>query len=826
MKLIYTVLILLLFVSVSAEMVQIKIINSNDDLINWLKETGNSDFRILPDYLDLYIQETELPYIEENYEYSIVSTESDWNRSIGDYKTYDQILTELANIAADNPGFTDLISLGNTLGHQYYDDGYGNYDDFQFDIKCIKLSDNPDIDEDEPNIFMAGAIHSREPTSMEVDMYILHHIVDNYGIDPEITYLVDNSQIWFIPLINPDGYRMVRELNYLGHRKNIRDNDGDGIADGALNLSYSIDGVDLNRNFGYTYGGTSSYSSQSYNGAYAWSEPESAHLRDLIRAHRFWGGITYHSSGQLVLYPIGSSSSSCSYDHEIMHVLAEEMAYTIPRYSSSGSLLGNYIPDQATRLPAKGTMGDWGYAEQRLFSYTVELGWTHILADSWIDQICEDNLEAALIFLNRVHYSTVTGNITSETRSPLVAEIYVQEIDFEPGMTSVEPVRSDSTYGRYFRSLLPGSYTFTFSSEGYNDIVIENVIVNDSTQTELNVNFTTLPAPYVVNPLSSISFGEDTSDNSIDLNTVFAIDDEQELVYTYSNNTNIAVQITAGLVELTPEPNWNGEDTIIFYAIGENNQSASEDLQVFVTPLNDPPYVASPITDFSFMEDTSDNSIDLNTVFEDVDMETRESLAFSYSGNDTISVVINSGLVILTPAVDWFGSEEIIFTATDDSLASASDTVLVTVNAVNDTPFIDLPDSIFIIMNAIYEEDFNQYISDIEGDSLTLISIEPVNITTEVNDLTVTITPDSNWVGDEIVYFMVNDEVRSINSDSIKIIVYADFLTKPVVNSIYLMEGTLRIEWDPIPGATEYVIYSSDNPLSGFVIDDTGIFED
>jgi len=471
-------------------------------------------------------------------------------------------------------------------------------------------------------------------------------------------------------------------------------------------------------------------------------------------------------------------------------------------------------------------MGDWGYSELRMFSYTVELCWTHITDSTWNQQISEDNLDAALIFLDRVHHATVTGNITDETRSPVVAEIYVEEIDFAGGMSSVEPVRSDSTFGRYYRSLLPGTYSFTFSLEEYDDIIVENVVVNDSTQTELNVSFTTLPSPYVINPLTSISFSEDTSDSSIDLNTVFAIDDSTELVFTYSDNSNISVQITDGIVELTPSANWNGEETITFRATAQNGRSASEELQVFVTPMNDPPFVANPIGDFDFAEDTSDSSIDLNYVFSDVDLAIRESLTFSSSGNDSVFVEIVEGSVILTPESDWFGTEEIIFTATDDSLIAVSDSVLVTISAVNDAPTIELPDSILIIMNAMFEEDFSQYVSDTEGDSLSLNSPLSENMVIEINDLTVTITPDSNWVGEEIVHFIVDDQVRAINNDSLRVIVSPDHLANPVISSFTIVDGSIRIQWDHVIGSTEYVIYSSNNPNSDYEIDESGVFED
>ena len=96
----------------------------------------------------------------------------------------------------------------------------------------------------------------------------------------------------------------------------------------------------------------------------------------------------------------------------------------------------------------------------------------------------------------------------------------------------------------------------------------------------------------------------------------------------------------------------------------------------------------------------------------------------------------------------------------------------------------------------------------------------------DIDEFIVSIIPDSNWVGEQIVYFFVDDQVRSINSDSLKVIVYADYLAKPVINSIIVSNDTIRIEWEPVPGSTEYVIYSSENPYSGFVIDESGVFEE
>jgi len=244
----------------------------------------------------------------------------------------------------------------------------------------------------------------------------------------------------------------------------------------------------LNRNFGYVWGNngaSNSPSSSIYHGPYAWSEQETVYARDVIYAHKFYAGITYHSYGEWVLYPLGHLPGACSLDHEIMDDLAVEMAETIPSINGTG----HYTPIQAVDFgyTCQGTMGDWGYAEQRIFSYTIELATTFIPPESQVEQICEDNLQAALIMLDRVNHSTVTGNITNENDEPLIAEIYVTEIDSVGGMTEVEPVRSDSTFGRYYRLLLPGDYTFTFHHEDYADIRHYDVQVYEAANTNLDI---------------------------------------------------------------------------------------------------------------------------------------------------------------------------------------------------------------------------------------------------------------------------------------------------------------------------------------------------
>ncbi|MBN1948846.1 MAG: hypothetical protein JW784_03810 [Candidatus Cloacimonetes bacterium] len=476
-----------------ADLYEIYIYHPDSLVYNWLRQSDIEPSIFEPDYKLGIIGDEEI--INEiktlGYHYEIGSSQQDWIRDIPGYRDYGELTSELETLTAAYPEITSLFSLGPSVCNSYYQTGYGNYQNYQHEVWCLKVSDNPEINEDEPNIYFAAAIHAREPISLEVNMYILNHLLANYNSDEDIAFWIDNTQIWFIPLMNPDGHKMVIDGTFTDHRKNLRDNNGNGLPN-----TNHIDGVDLNRNYGYVWGNnnaSSTPSSSTYHGPYAWSELETIYARDLIYSHKFMGGVTYHSSGQWVLYPLGHLPNVCSLDHQVMGDLAVQMANTIPKRSSDGSQTGYYTPAQAVDFgyTCQGTMGDWGYAEQRIFSFTIELAWTFIPPSNYVNLICEDNLEAALIFLDRVHHSTVTGRISDAAGDPLLAEIYVEEVDFASGMTPVEPVRSDTTFGRYYRPLLPGSYTFTFCCEGYPDQTFENVLVTAEEISILDVVFGT-----------------------------------------------------------------------------------------------------------------------------------------------------------------------------------------------------------------------------------------------------------------------------------------------------------------------------------------------
>ncbi|MFW5706195.1 MAG: M14 family zinc carboxypeptidase, partial [Bacteroidota bacterium] len=249
--------------------------NPDPATIKEFTKPGNDVAAYKPgEFLDIVIPETDYDKIlSAGYQATIVTTEAEMAANLGNvddingYRTYDEALAELQQIESTYPDICKLYDIGDSHGKVYFNEGYGNYDDYQHDIWALKLSDNVEQEEDEPAVYYFGAHHAREPLSTEVAFYVLNYLLDNYGTDPEVTDNVNSKEIWFVPIVNPDGHEVVLDQIDLSWRKNIRDNDGNGTLTPG-NWLYP-DGVDPNRNYGWEWGGQGASSSpddQTYHG--------------------------------------------------------------------------------------------------------------------------------------------------------------------------------------------------------------------------------------------------------------------------------------------------------------------------------------------------------------------------------------------------------------------------------------------------------------------------------------------------------------------------------------------------------------------------------
>jgi len=230
------------------------------------------------------------------------------------------------------------------------------------DIWAVKISDNPTIDEQEPECSFDALIHAREPQSMMTLVYYMIQLLEQYGVDPELTYLVDNREIWFIPCHNPDGYYYNQQTNPNGGgmwRKNRRLNTGG---------SY---GVDLNRNYGYqwgydNYGSSPTPSSETYRGTGPFSEPATQAVRDFILGRPIVTSWNTHTYSNLYMCPFGYDRAyPTGNDWNIYQEYLADIS------AQNGYQTGTIYD---VLYSANGGATDWHYASAGVFNITPEIG--------------------------------------------------------------------------------------------------------------------------------------------------------------------------------------------------------------------------------------------------------------------------------------------------------------------------------------------------------------------------------------------------------------------------------------------------------------------
>ncbi len=339
-----------------------------------------------------------------------------------------------------------------------------------------------------------------------------------------------------------------------------------------------------------------------------------------------------------------------------------------------------------------------------------------------------------------------------------------------------------------------------------------NITSNDPEHGLLNVILTGsgyIPnsAPEIDLP-ESFSFDENGS-LEVDFTQYVSDVDNDPLTLGYSGNTHVNVAIDGLSVTFTAAQDWDGSETLTF-TVSDGVEQASDIANVIVNNVNVPPTIVLPDS-FEFDENGS-LTVDFSLYADDAD---EEALTLSYSGNTHVNAAIDGLTVTFTAAQDWDGSETLTFTVSD-GLDNASDEVLVIVSNVNRPPAIELPDSFAFDMNASLAVDFAPYVSDADGENLTLACSGNSNVLVSIDGLSVSFSSTPDWAGTENLTFTVSDGMDEA-SDAVAVNVILTQLDppEPVVVNITPTETT--IVWDPVPNAVSYEIWGCDDPYGTYV---------
>lgn len=404
------------------------------------------------------------------------------------YHTYEEMVNELTNLQSIHPDIAMMESIGVSCQERRV-------------IWAFKISDNVQQEEDEPAVLYNGVHHACEVMGLEICMGLINDLLNQYGTDPQVTFWVDNTEIWFIPLLNPDGHSAVIDSVSLFWRKNGRDLNGNGtLYEYQCNNWWTCytEGVNNNRNYDYnwSYGGGQDPWHYDYRGTFPFSESENIAIRSLSLEQKFVISISYHSYGEIVYYPWYWDGSYTPDDVTLAN-LAQQMAVRIKKHSGGGT----YTYD---RNGAKsGMSANWFYGTQGTFDFMIEtLEYPlFIPPGSQIDSVYRANKPGALYILDRIRGTSITGIISDSLfGQPLEAKVKIMEL-YSP---QVSPRTSDPVFGRYRWLLTPGTYDLEFSKLGYYTKTFSNLVVNSGTPTTLNVQLVPYPEVPVFSPWSLI----------------------------------------------------------------------------------------------------------------------------------------------------------------------------------------------------------------------------------------------------------------------------------------------------------------------------------
>jgi hypothetical protein len=356
-----------------------------------------------------------------------------------------EIAALMDSLAATHPSIARIVDLGVTENGRAY--------------RAMKISDNVMVEEDEPAVFFDFGHHAREVMVGEIAADLMDYLLVRYGIDPQVTAWVDATEIWVIPNHNPDGLAHVFDFDQ-DWRKNRRAN-GDGTF-----------GVDLNRNYpllwGTCNGSSGSTGSEIYRGPASESEPETRALADLAREQRPVFDLTYHSFGELVLYPYGCNGVIPP-DQEASEDVGQRLGRQLLR-DSTGS--GTYLPGYswAVLSVVDGESKSWFYGEAGALSYTIEVnasssGGFRPNYVTWRTSTVQRNRAGWQYILERLDGPSVRGHVTDAcTGAPIPAVVGIDEIPLTARET---PRTAEPLHGRYQRVLLLGDYHLRAAHPGY-----------------------------------------------------------------------------------------------------------------------------------------------------------------------------------------------------------------------------------------------------------------------------------------------------------------------------------------------------------------------
>lgn len=463
----------------------------------------------------------------------------DWDK----YPTYNVYVEMMQTMAADNSEICILDTIGYTTDGRL--------------LLVLKISDNANIDEAEPEFLYSGQIHGDELVSGMMFLRLADYLLTNYGTNTQVTNLVNNLQIYICPLANPDGTFYGGNNDVSGSRRNNAQN------------------IDMNRNYPDALAGE-----HPDGEAYA---TETVLFMDFAEQRNFVMGGNSHSGAELINYPYDTYSTLPA-DADWWNFVSREYADNVHTISTSYLTdLDNGVTNGYAWYSITGGRQDYMNCFQNCREVTMELSTAKLLDSEELPAHWNYNRQAMLDYLEQATFGLrgiVTDSITHE---PLEAMVFVNEHDYLNSQVYSFPLNGD-----YYRYLFQGDYSVTFSAPGYQSKTID-VNITNYVATFLDVELVSLE---IVAPTANFSSNTqnvecnpqiqfiNTSEASA--STVYLWDfgdgsstsSDADPIHTYNSNGSYTVKLFA--------ENEHGEDSLVRSEYIVVNFSQLEDVSDYI----------------------------------------------------------------------------------------------------------------------------------------------------------------------------------------------------------------------------------------------------
>jgi len=306
---------------------------------------------------------------------------------------------------------------------------YEEYIDFMYET----AEQYPEICE----LYSAGlSVESREILFLKIAL-----LTTGYGVDDRLTNMVNNTELYINPLMNPDGYYAVERVN--------------------------ANGVDLNRHFPDSL-------NDPNNSTYG-REPEVAAIMDFTFAHNFSMAMNFHTGALVINYPYDNTYDLAPDDDLLYNMAISYAENNLPMYSNPE--FTNGVTNGAAWYVVYGTMQDWNYYFMDSMAMTAEVSNIKWPPENQLDGLWEDNQESLLTFIENSQ-TAISGIVTNDSGENLLAEIQI--------LDNAHTIMSDQENGSFNRLLNPGIYTVSASAYGHQMQTIEDIEVVAGQHTTVN----------------------------------------------------------------------------------------------------------------------------------------------------------------------------------------------------------------------------------------------------------------------------------------------------------------------------------------------------